>query len=214
MYKIRANGLLYNPSVLEKLDEILGNLSHPSINRWGLNLFWYSFWYSDRNKSSNVHQDFFFNRLLITFINYGLDHDRDYFYSGYWYNNKSKYLNLRIFLFSKNMPLCYRHIEYKNKVNSELALVKLRIKKKNAHLTKIWILRFQNWIILNIYFIQPLKKKTFSIQITDKKKYERSLLLNNSYYRRTRLTKLSILRLIFFFKYINNKQNFKNLYFF
>ena len=35
------------------------------------------------------------------------------------------------------MPLCYRHIEYKNKVNSELALVKLRIKKKNAHLTKI-----------------------------------------------------------------------------
>lgn len=196
------------------MKKTLGNLSHPSINRWGLNLFWYSFWFSDKNKSSNVHQDFFFNRLLIIFINYGLTHEKDIFYSDYWYNSKSKFLKLRSFLFSKNLPLCFRHIEYKNKVNNELALVKLRIKKKNAHLTKIWILRFQNWIILNIYFIQPLKKKTYTIEITDKKKYERSFLLDNSSYLRARLTRLSILRLIFFFKYINSIQNFKNVYFF
>jgi hypothetical protein len=40
--------------------------------------------------------------------------------------------------------------------------VDLRKKKKNLHLTKTWILRFQNWFIINVYGIQPLTKINYS----------------------------------------------------
>lgn len=189
----------------------MGNLSHPSINRWGLNLFWYNFWYSDRNKSSNVHQDYFFNRLITLYVNYGITVDRDLFYSKYWYNKESNFFKLHSFTLGENLPIYFRRIEYKNKITNELALVKLRIKKKNAHLTKLWILRFQNWIIINLYFIQPLKKRS---SFTEKKKYEKSLLTHKSFFASLRLEKISFIRLIFFYKFINKNQTYKNYYFF
>lgn len=189
----------------------MGNLSHPSINRWGLNLFWYNFWYSDKNKDHNVHQDFFFNRLILIFINYGMFVEKDLFYSKYWYNKNSLFFKKRIDFLEKNEPISFRYVEYKNKVNSELALVKLRIKKKNIHLTKLWILRFQNWIVMNMYLIQPFKKEVFrkKNQQKDDRFFEIADLSTKAF------SFISLVRLVLFFKYLNKfQQNKKNYYLF
>lgn len=186
----------------------MGNLSHPSINRWGLNLFWYNFWYSDKNKTHSSHQDVFLNRLVLIYINYGLSVDRNLFFSTYWYSNKSKFYNEQITLFNKNLPISFRFVNYKNKVNNELTLVKLRIKLKNLHFTKLWILRFQNWIIINMYLIQPLKK---NLKYTKKKKINRNFFLDK--HSNKKIKKISFLRLLFFLKYLNKKQLFFNNYY-
>lgn len=188
----------------------MGNLSHPSINRWGLNLFWYNFWYSDKTKSYDTHLDFHLNKLVINFINYGLIVEKDLFFSPYWHNKKSKFYKEHENSFEKNVPFCYRYAQYKNKINNELTLVKFRIKKKNLHFTKVWILRFQNWLIINVYLIQPLKKK-FNYVL--KKKQKREFLLE--YASLTDTARISFLRTIFFFKYlIQNQYIKKNYYYF
>ena len=181
----------------------MGNLSHPSINRWGLNLFWYSFWYSDKNKDYNVHQDFFFNRLILIYINYGMLVEKDLFYSKYWYDKNSIFFKKRTKFLTKSLPLTVRYIQYKNKVNDELALVKLRIKKKNAHLTKLWILRFQNWIVINMYLIQPFKKNSTM------KKQKSDRIFEASIYSRKNFFYLTLIRSILYLKYLNSLQ-FKN----
>ncbi len=50
----------------------MGNMSNPSINRWGLNLFWYRYWFNDKNNALVVHQDNVVNKLLLTYLHYGL----------------------------------------------------------------------------------------------------------------------------------------------
>lgn len=188
----------------------MGNLSHPSINRWGLNLFWYSFWFADKNKSHGMHIDFFLNRLVTNYINYGLIVERELFYSKYWYNKKLIFWKKRTEFFEKNLPIYYRHIEYKNKVNDELALVKLRIKKKNAHLTKLWILKFQNWIIINMYFIQPLKKRQFFLKKNNN--HSNEIFVLNNIPKKINFKKI-LTRLFIFFKYLKTFQTKKINYY-
>lgn len=190
----------------------MGNLSHPSINRWGLNLFWYSFWFSDKSKSHNIHLDFFLNKLVINYINYGLIVERELFYSKYWYNKNTLFWKKRIEFFEKNLPIYYRHIEYKNKVNDELALVKLRIKKKNAHLTKLWILKFQNWIIINMYFIQPLKKRQFFLKKNNLNSSSNEVIILNNISKKINYKKI-LVRLFIFFKYLKTFQTKKINYY-
>jgi hypothetical protein len=116
--------------------DILGNLSNPSINRWGLTLFWYNFWYSDCNPQYQNHQDFFFTKLVTTYINYGLLFKKDFSYHFYWYKKKSPFLDLSKSFFESHTHTYFRFVEYKNKINKETTLVDLRKKKKNLHLTK------------------------------------------------------------------------------
>lgn len=134
----------------------MGNISNPGINRWGSNLFWYNFWFSDKKKNQNIHLDFLLNELLYVYIKYGL------------YSNKSIFLNkLRFFNFEKQISLYqkthdsvyFRSVEFKNRVLNETNILKIRINKKNIYKSRLWILKYQSWIVLNYYCFQPLTKK-------------------------------------------------------
>ena len=72
---------------IEKIKKIkfLGNMSNPSINRWGLNLFWYRFWYNDTNNSLVIHQDNLINKLILLYMYYGLLYPQNMFINKYWY---------------------------------------------------------------------------------------------------------------------------------
>lgn len=132
-------------------------MSNPSINRWGLNLFWYRYWFNDKNNALIINQDNIINKLVLIYLHFGILFAKNIFLSKYWYdndiinNNKNQYniFNLKYF----------RLVEYKNKILKEYKLYRLRNKIKNLYHSKIWIMRYQKWFILNFYSFQPLPTK-------------------------------------------------------
>lgn len=182
----------------------MGNMSNPSINRWGLNLFWYKYWFNDQNTSVGFHQDNLINKLVLIYIHYGLFSLKNIFLNKYWYNISLK--SLKMYYDRYNLKY-FRLIEYKNRVLNESKSYKIRNKIKNIYFSKIWILRYQKWLIINFYAFQPmssklnkkmLKKKSFDFYINKNRKtikflnYRQKFLLsfflnkyfqNNDYYK-------------------------------
>jgi hypothetical protein len=179
-------------------------MSNPSINRWGLNLFWYRYWFNDKTNSLTVHQDNLFNKLILLYLHFGVLYSKNIYLSKYWYINYNiNYLNL---LNDSNVKY-FRIIEYKNKIVNETKIYKLRNKVKNLYFSKIWILRYQRWLILNFYCFQPYNSKK------SKKKFFRKNLnfyidkhdKNTSFFKRYKL---------FLFMFLNNFFNKHDYLFF
>lgn len=183
----------------------MGNMSNPSINRWGLNLFWYRYWFTDKNKSNKFHQDNLINKLILIYIHYGLFASKNIFLNKYWYNVNKK--NLKNYNDRYNLKY-FRLIEYKNRVLNESKSYKIRNKIKNIYFSKIWILSYQKWLIINFYAFQPislklnkklLKRKSFSFYI-DKKNNN-----NNKFYTHRQ----KFFFLFFFNKFLSNNSYYK-----
>jgi hypothetical protein len=160
----------------------VGNMSNPSINRWGLNLFWYNYWFTDKNNSLTIHQDNLINKLILVYIHYGLLSTKNIFLNKYWYHVNLK--NLQNNQDSYNLKY-FRLVEYKNRVLNENKLYKIRNKIKNIYFSKIWILRYQKWLIVNFYCFQPLsnklnkkslKKKSFDFYLNTNRKNNQFLI--------------------------------------
>jgi len=163
-------------------------MSNPSINRWGLNLFWYKFWFSDKNMQKIFHQDYNFDKLIYFFIRYGLLLQTPLFFNNYWFS--TNYTNLRN-TFIKNQLNYFRIIEYRNKVINETTTSKIRNNLKNIFFSRLWILRFQNWLVFNFYSFQPVKINT---QTAYQFRSMMNFILNNP----NRIFKLRRLKLIFY----------------
>lgn len=179
----------------------LGNMSNPSINRWGLNLFWYNFWYNDKISSLIIQQDILLDKFVNIYLQFGFVYDKNIFINKHWFSN----YNLPYFSINTESNLKYfRLVEYKNKIINQYKSYKIRNQIKNTYFSKLWILRFQNWLILNIYAFKPLI--TRNKKLIKKKKeinlYTNSLIKNN----------FKINRLKFFFHYFFSKLN-KNFYY-
>lgn len=129
-------------------------MSNPSINRWGLNLFWYRYWYADRTSQLYIQQDYIFNKLIYIYLFYGILFPHNIFIKKYWYNFSGE----ENWQQSNYNEKYYRKAELKGTFLNELTVHRLRNKIKHLYFSKIWIFRFQNWLILNFYSFQPLKK--------------------------------------------------------
>lgn len=189
--------------MLYSLENILflGNLSNPSINRWGLNLFWYNFWYSDKNSKFLFHQEYLINKLLYNFIFYGLDLNKFFFFNLYWYKKTDIFINKLLENINNYNTHTDTFVEYKSKLDESKDLVFYRKKKKYIYISKIWILRFQSWCIINFYSIQEIISKEKILNSFDFifQKYT-STFTNYSY--KIELKK-SFIRSILLFKKIN-----------
>lgn len=130
-------------------------MSNPSINRWGLNLFWYRFWYNDKINTLLYHQDSLINELLPLYFYYGVLTSRNIFIKKYWYKN---FLRFDKRFYENNETKYFRFVEYKNRITNEYRTYKLRIKFKNLYASKIWIMRYQNWLIIVLSYYQPVIK--------------------------------------------------------
>ena len=129
-------------------------MSNPSTNRWGINLFWYKFWYNDKISNLVYQQDSWIETLVLIYVKYGSFHYKNYFISKYWYagtNVKSRTFYLKLHARS------FRFVEYKNRETNIHQITRLRNHIKNVYYSRLWILRFQNWVVINFYFFQPPK---------------------------------------------------------
>ena len=174
-------------------------MSNPSINRWGLNLFWYNFWFNDKSTSLITQQSLFINKFIYIYVKFGLLHKKNIFINKYWYkNNNFNYKNI-IEEFSLKY---FRIIEYKSKIFNQNKKYKIRNHLKNTYFSRLWVLRFQNWLILNLYTYKPINKKKKKI-INFKKEI-------SGYSNFSTKINYKTIRLKFFFSYflLNLNKNF------
>ncbi len=175
----------------------MGNMSNPSIGRWGLNLFWYKFWFYDKNYYLSLQHDILINKLVYTFLNFGIMFPVNIFINKYWFQ-KYKTTNY----FNNHNTKYYRIMGFKNLITKETNYYKERIKIENVYQSKIWILKYQNWVVINFYCYSPIKKRYLKNQ---KFKYNLRIdtpflnfIQNQENYKRFKLI------LFYFFKKKNN----------
>lgn len=161
----------------------MGNISNPLANRWGLNIFWYHFWYSDNIYSKNIHQDKLILDLIKIYLKYGLNFKKNIFINNYWFINGSKTISLYKY---------YRWTNFKNLITNYVTKYKFRIQSNEIFKTRFSIFRYNHWLILLAQWFVPNKRKTTSV---NKKK---TLDFKNFYYSYSKkdfnLQRLSLLQ--------------------
>lgn len=140
----------------------MGNLNNPSISRWGINLFWYRYWFKDFFKQLDVQKDIVFETLVYYYIFFGYLYPFNFLKSQRWISNS--YFNKKNHI-QFNLQY-YREIELINKFTKEKIYSTLRIRAANLFYSRFWLLKFHNWIIINFYCYQPLKKKNSIVYST------------------------------------------------
>jgi hypothetical protein len=133
---------------------LLGNMSYPMVNRWGLNLFWYRLWFNDRIQTLLYQQDSIIEQLLYIYLHFGSFQYRHFILASYWFDER--HYKLKQFLDASSQRM-FRVVEYKSKTISDNRSYRLRTSAKNMYYSRVWVLRFQNWLVINFYFFQPLK---------------------------------------------------------
>lgn len=127
-------------------------MSNPCINRWGLNSFWHHFWYSDTHYSLYVQQDKIIADLIQLYLKYGTVHSSVFYRSFFWYktSNKSRPNVLNYY---------YRWVTTEETEHAEAHTSRLRLESAEAFYTRVSVLRFDSWLIVNLYWFQPDKLK-------------------------------------------------------
>nr|QCU82628.1 ribosomal protein S3a [Pseudourostyla cristata] len=133
----------------------MGNMSNPSINRWGLNLFWYKYWYSDKMYQLNIQQDHAFGWMVYTYLFFGTLFFKYVFINKYWFKKK---FNFNFNGYLEHNAKYFKYKEFKDLVTQELSIQKLRIKTSHIYYSRVWIFRYQQWLIINFYNYKPLIK--------------------------------------------------------
>lgn len=127
-------------------------MSNPSINRWGMNVFWHHFWYSDTHYSQNAEQDKLMTELVNTYLYFGLATPFNFFMNPYWFFKKSPPYNALRY---------YRFVRVLGRALRTLTTYRLRVQTDCIFPMRIWILKFQKWIVLTFYWFQPWKRKKY-----------------------------------------------------
>lgn len=134
----------------------MGNLNSPTVNRWGINVFWTKMWYAERNFASNLHQDKIFTVLLNTYLRFGLYVFKDMFHTPYWHMNQA---HTRPFIGSTTYLKYFRWRQYTDKALEIDSVQRYRIETIDFFHLTTWILRFGGWVVINLYWFKPQRKK-------------------------------------------------------
>ena len=138
----------------------LGNMGNPVITRLGVQQFWHKHWYSDSNVSSNLQQDRLFENLLNLYLRYGLTLPSNLFVHEYWYGNNTRLQTLRQSYNQSKHNIFYRRYHYLNNVVGIEHSFLLRNSTPEYFPLKLWLFKYNNWVILNVTWFKPMKGKS------------------------------------------------------
>lgn len=125
----------------------MGQISIPAANKSGYSMFWNSMWDSKHNYSVFLKQDIFIKSSLILFLN---DYSSDKLFFFLKLNNRKmfkKYLPVRLKL---NKNLNY---------NNYYKIIRNESNNYSIFFSKLWVLKYQSWFILNISILFFLKNE-------------------------------------------------------
>ena len=139
-------------------------MSNPCINRWGLNSMWNHYWYSDSSYSLNLGQDRVILDLTYTYLNYGTDHTYRLFWNNFWYKS-SPSPNFQV------LSSYYRWIPLYSEILRTTSYYPFRVVSEERFETRVSVLRYNSWFILNLYWLQPDKVRRRKLRISKPYKY-------------------------------------------
>jgi len=125
----------------------MGQVSLPVLNRTGYSMFWQSVWDEKHNFNRGFKEDFLLRKLLPLFFYERLIRKKQ-FINYNVINNSLLLYDLDFWAAFKENRLLYGYF-----INS--------LKKKKSdpyYLLKIWIIKFQTWVILFFSLYVPFKK--------------------------------------------------------
>ena len=189
----------------------MGNMSNPCLNRWGSSTFWSVFWYSDNYYAKNLQQDRIFEKLLNIYLFYGLQTKSTFFLSNYWFYSKPLNSNLSLKSPMENPNNYFRWFEYHDSGLGKKFKDCLREKTTDVYMMKLWILKFVNWIVINVYWFKPIKGPEPLNRHRDFKRstYDHTFLSIGRENNTTNIHRLKLLASQHFFKLINQKLYYK-----
>lgn len=164
----------------------MGNMSNPNVNRWGRNLFWRQMWTVDKNYASVLHQNKNFLKLINTFLMFGVLHPVNIFMHRRWYETVWK---TAPDFFNEHVTRYYRIMYFKDAITGDDNTYFERTKIKALYDTKVWLLRYQNWIVFLYFYFQPVmgivtRKRKKKKYLKDYNAYGREMTKNLVYLRR------------------------------
>jgi hypothetical protein len=180
-------------------------MNNPSINRWGFNLFWYKMWYTDRIYSKLANQDNIFQKLIYLYLNYGVLYPENPFLNNYWH----PYIwNTTEDFFINHNTKYYRVARFRSVAMNIDSTYFLRIKLKNIHASRIWLLRYHGWLIINFYCFQPTINSSRKHHPRYSIKKDRDFFLTNMVPNYSELRRSKMLLTFVFSKSISNVANY------
>jgi hypothetical protein len=142
-------------------------MSNPCINRWGLNSFWHHYWYSDSRYASYLQHDDLALNLVQTYLTYGSDIDAKMFWNKYWFKSSTAPQ-------SPQLSRYYRWVTVSNKTLHTVNTYRLRISSEETFQMRVSVLRFNSWLVINLYWFQPDKNKRKRDRLAKLKLYTNS----------------------------------------
>lgn len=189
----------------------MGNMSNPCLNRWGSSIYWSVFWYSDNYYAKNLQQDRIFEKLLNIYLFYGLQTKTTFFFSNYWFYSKVANVNLKTQALVTPTNNYYRWFEYYDSGLGKKFKDCLRIKTTDVYMMKLWILKFVNWIVINVYWFKPVKGKESAdrYQFNVRAPYDYTFVNLGQNNNSTNIRRLKLLTSQHFLKNLNQKLYYK-----
>jgi len=186
-------------------------MSNPCLNRWGSSIYWSVFWYSDNYYAKNLQQDRIFEKLLNIYLFYGLQTKTTFFLSNYWFYSKTFNTTTLTKSLISSPNNYYRWFEYFDSGLGKKFKDCLRIKTNDVYMMKLWILKFVNWIVINVYWFKPIKGKESDnrYQLKDRHSKDYTFLSIGRKNTSTNIHRLKTLTSQHFFKLINSKLYYK-----
>lgn len=127
-------------------------MSNPCINRWGLNSFWHHHWYSDTRYDLNLRHDKLILELIQTYVTYGSNPNTTLFRNQFWFKSIQKPQEPALSNY-------YRWLTLYSKTVDTTTTYRMRIPSEEIFQTKISVMKFNSWFIVNFYWFQPDKDK-------------------------------------------------------
>lgn len=139
----------------------MGRVSMPIMNKTGYSMYWNCMWDDKLNYSRSLKEDIFIKNFIYIFFEGGSN--SMFFIDLKFFFKMSKYL-------VKNYNFQIKKYIQKNELGLNTKYKYYVEKKKNfrPYLSKIWILKYQSWIIIYFY------SYSFNLSVFYKKKSKKS----------------------------------------
>lgn len=131
----------------------MGQISIPASNKSGYSMFWNSMWDSKHNYNVFLKQDIFIKSSLVLFFS---DYSSDKLFFFLKSDSRNKFKKYRI-----------NNVKNKKKFSFNLYYKFIRNIGNNNDIffSKLWLLRYQSWVILNISIFSFFKEESFKKKV-------------------------------------------------
>lgn len=128
----------------------MGNISNPVVNRLGVNVFWYNFWFSKNQYSYHLQKNKLILLLLQIYLKYGLDLPRNVYTDPYWFNHQSA---------SVNKTNYYRWSLFFNELNKSQTRHRFRVNAGLFYKTRLVLLKYNRWLLVLTQWFEPDRRR-------------------------------------------------------